>query len=174
MGRTPIREALLTLAAEDMVAIMTNRGAVVTERSIEELDELQFIRTLLEGAAARCGAPRMDDLRLERLATILKKADKTNDIEEIFALNKSFHGTIYSAFPQPTLMRHIRQQRNKVTPYNRVYLEGAGNKEAAWAGHRRIYEACLRRDGKQAEEETINHLEQVFQGIVAATQMADS
>jgi DNA-binding GntR family transcriptional regulator len=55
-----------------------------------------------------------------------------------------------------------------------VYLEGAGTKEAAWAGHRRIYEACLRRDGKQAEEETINHLEQVFQGIVAATQMVDN
>ena len=75
----------------------------------------------------------MDDLRLERLASILKKADKASDIEEIFALNKSFHGTIYSAFPQPTLMRHIRQLRNKVTPYNRMYLKVAGNKEAAWA-----------------------------------------
>ena len=104
----------------------------------------------------------MDDLRLERLASILKKADKASDIEEIFALNKSFHGTIYSAFPQPTLMRHIRQLRNKVTPYNRMYLEVAGNKEAAWTGHRRIYEACLRRDGEQADEETINHPKQVF------------
>jgi DNA-binding GntR family transcriptional regulator len=107
VGHSPVREALRTLAAEELVTIMPNRGAVVTERSIEELDELQFIRTLLEGAAARRGAPRMDDLRLERLATILKKADKTNDIEEIFALNKSFHGTIYCAFPQPALMRHI-------------------------------------------------------------------
>jgi len=172
-GRTPVREAMRTLAAEGLITIIPNRGVVVTERSIGELKELQFIRGLLEGAAARRGAPRMDDLRLEELATILKKADKTSDIEEIFALNTSFHGTIYSAFPQPALIRHIRRQRNKMTPYSRLYLERAGNKEAAWAGHRRIYEACLRRDGKQAEEETISHLDQVFQGIVEATQRVD-
>jgi DNA-binding GntR family transcriptional regulator len=116
----------------------------------------------------------MDDLRLERLAAILEEADKTSDIEEIFALNNAFHGAIYNAFPQPALIRHIRRQRNKMTPYSRLYLERAGNKEAAWAGHRLIYEACVRRDGKQAEEETISHLDQVFQGIVEATQRVDN
>ena len=55
-----------------------------------------------------------------------------------------------------------------MTPYSRLYLEKAGNKEAAWDGHRRIYEACLLRDGQLAEEETISHLDQVFQGIVEA------
>jgi DNA-binding GntR family transcriptional regulator len=169
VGRASVREALRTLAAEELVTLTLNRGARVTERSIADLQDLQFIRCLLEGAAARRGAPRMDDRRLGKLAIVLEKADKSNDIDEIFALNKTFHGTIYEAFPQPLLIDHIRLQRNKMTPYNRRYLERAGNKEAAWGGHRRIYEACLRRDGKQAEVETINHLEQVFQGIVEAT-----
>jgi DNA-binding GntR family transcriptional regulator len=43
------------LAAEGLVTIIPNRGATVTERSIEELEELQFIRRMLEGAAARRG-----------------------------------------------------------------------------------------------------------------------
>jgi DNA-binding GntR family transcriptional regulator len=170
VSRSPVREALRTLAAEGLVTIIPNRGAIVTERSIQELDELQFIRRMLEGAAARRAAPRMDDTRLESLATILEVADKTSDLEEILALNNEFHAAIYSAFPQPTLMSHIQELRNKVAPYNRVYLESAGNKEAAWAGHRRIYEACVRRDGEQAEEETNKHLEQVFLGIVEVTQ----
>jgi DNA-binding GntR family transcriptional regulator len=173
VGRSPVREALRTLAAEELVTVTPNRGARVTERTVAELEELQFIRGLLEGAAARRGAPRMDDQRLERLAAIIEKADMTSDIEEIFALNKAFHGAIYNAFPQPALIRQIQQQRNKMTPYSRLYLEKAGNKEAAWAGHRRIYEACLRRDGKQAEEETIDHLEQVFRGIVEARRPAE-
>ncbi|HSG18564.1 MAG TPA: GntR family transcriptional regulator [Anaerolineae bacterium] len=167
---SPVRQALRTLAAEGLVTIIPNRGATVTERSIEELEELQFIRRMLEGAAARRGAPRMDDSRLESLAAILDKAEKTSDFEEILALNNEFHAAIYSAFPQPTLMRHIQQLRNRVAPYNRVYLESAGSKEVALAGHRRIYEACIRRDGKQAEEETSKHLEQVFLGTVKLTQ----
>lgn len=173
VGRGPVREGLRTLVAEGLVTIVPKRGARVTKRSITELEELQFIRALLEGAAARRGAPRMDDLRLERLATILKEADKTSDIEQIFTLNNAFHGTIYSAFPQPVLGRHIQQLRNRMTPYNRLYLERAGNREAAWAEHRRIYEACLRRDGRQAEEETVIHLERVFRGIIEATQRTD-
>lgn len=167
---SPVRQALRTLAAEGLVTIIPNRAATVTERSIEELEELQFIRRMLEGAAARRGAPRMDDSRLESLAAILDKAEKTSDFEEILALNNEFHAAIYSAFPQPTLMRHIQQLRNRVAPYNRVYLESAGSKEVALAGHRRIYEACIRRDGKQAEEETSKHLEQVFLGTVKLTQ----
>ena len=169
VSRSPVREALRTLAAEGLVTIIPNRGAMVTERSIEELEELQFMRCLLEGVAAKRAAPIMDEQRLERLAMILVQADKTNDIEEILALNNDFHATIYSAFPQPILMSHIQQLRNKVAPYNRVYLEGIGNKEAAWVEHRRIYEACVRRDGKLAEAETNQHLQRVLRGIVKET-----
>jgi DNA-binding GntR family transcriptional regulator len=165
VSRGPVREALRTLAAEGLVTIIPNRGTTVTERSIEELDELHFIRSTLEGAAARRAAPKMDERRLERLATLFERADKTSDVDEILALNNEFHGTIYSAYPQPTLMRHIQQLRNKVAAYNRAYLKGSGNKEIAWAAHKRIYEACVRRDGGQAEAETIKHLEEVFQII---------
>ncbi len=172
VSRSPVREALRTLAAEGLVTIIPNRGTVVTERSIEELDELQFIRRMLEGAAARRGAPRMDVRRLENLASILERADRTSDHEEILALNNAFHATIYGAFPQPVLMDQIQQLRNKVAPYNRVYLERAGNKEVAWTGHRRIYEACVRRDGARAEEETKRHLEEVLLGIVGLTPSA--
>ena len=67
-------------------------------------------------------------------------------------------------------MNQIQQLRNKVASYNRVYLEEAGNKEVAWKGHRRIYEACVRRDGARAEEETKRHLEEVLEAIVGLTQ----
>jgi DNA-binding GntR family transcriptional regulator len=119
----------------------------------------------LEGAAARRAVPRIDDQRLESLEAIFERADRTSDVEEILTLNNAFHGTIYAAYPQPVLMSHIQQMRNKVAAYNRAYLEAAGSKEIAWAGHRRIYEACLRRDGDAAEAETHRHLEEVFQGI---------
>lgn len=169
VSRSPVREALRTLAAEGLVTTIPNRGAVVTERSLEELGELQFIRRLLEGAAARRAAPEMDNERLEMLAHIIARAEETTNIESILTLNNDFHATIYHAYPQPILMDHIQQLRNKVAPYNRVYLERPGSKEEAWAGHRRIYEACIHRDGAAAEVETRKHLEQVYLAIAGAS-----
>jgi DNA-binding GntR family transcriptional regulator len=148
VSRSPLRVALRTLAAEGLVTIIPNQ--------------------------ARRGAPRMDDERLEKLAGIFERADKTDDVEEILRLNNEFHGTIYSAYPQPVLMSHIQQLRNKVAAYNRVYLGRAGSKEVAWAGHRRIYEACVRRDGEEAEAETSKHLEEVFRSIAEASQASET
>ena len=72
---------------------------------------------------------------------------------------------IYETYPQPILVTTIQQLRNKIAPYNRLYLDAEGRKEAAWADHRRIYEACCNRDAGDAEEQTKAHLQQVFQGI---------
>lgn len=169
VSRSPVREALRTLAAEELVTSYPHRGVVVTERSTSELQELLFIRILLEGSAARRAAPHMDEIRLTRLNAIIVEAEGSNDKEHVLGLNNVFHTTIYEAIEQPLMIDLIQKLRNKVAPYNRVYLDMAGQKERAWQDHRRIYEACLARDGEQAELETQRHLEQVFEAIVQAT-----
>lgn len=168
VSRSPIREALRTLAAEDLVTNMPHRGASVTERTQAELEELMFIRVLLEGAAAERAANVIDDSQLAKLAQILQQADCSADHKELLTLNNAFHTTIYESYPQPIIVKEIQQLRNKVAPYNRLYLGVEGRKAAAWADHRRIYEACVQRDGAAARCETEAHLHQVFEGILAA------
>lgn len=166
VSRSPVREALRTLAAEELVTNIPHRGAVVSERSLEELKELLFIRTMLEGAAARLAAPQMDEERLAKLKHILEEGEQSGDHEYILSLNNDFHSMIYSAYRQPQLVALIQQLRNKVAPYNRIYLDLPGRKDAAWIDHRRIYDACVLRNGELAEQETRRHLEQVFQGMI--------
>lgn len=173
VSRSPIREALRTLAAEELVTIIPHRGVIVTERSVAELGELFFMRTLLEGAAARRAAPCMEEKRLIKLSDILEAADETANYEEILELNNDFHTAIYEAYAQPHLLDLVQKLRNKIAPYNRIYLDMPGRRKAAWADHRRIYEACCRQDGELAEIETRKHLEQVFAGVMAAIE-ADS
>ena len=168
VSRSPIREALRTLAAEELVTNFAHRGVVVTERTTAELEELLFMRMMLEGAAARRGAETMTDEQIKNLEQIVLAGEASEDTQELLQLNNDFHNTIYLTFSQPVLMAHIQQLRNKIAPYNRVYLEQEGRKEEAWAGHRRIYEACARKDGAAAEAETRKHLEQVFEGILQA------
>ncbi len=168
VSRSPIREALRTLAAEELVTIVPHRGAVVTQRSQQELEELLFIRVLLEGAAARRAAEVMTTAQLQKLEAVLLAGEASTDIEEALGLNHEFHQTVYEAYAQPILIQTIQQLRNKIAPYNRVYVDEPGNKDVAWADHRRIYDACVARDGAAAERETQQHLEQVFGGFIRA------
>jgi DNA-binding GntR family transcriptional regulator len=169
VSRIPVREALRTLDAEGLVTIVPNRGANVTERSKEELAELFFIRGLLEGAAAERAARSMDEDTLDRLAAIVEQAEDTDDREELLVLNNDFHITMYSVFPQPEMVNYIQQLRNKVAPYNQIYLDTQGSKEAAWNEHRKILEACADRDGTRARLEMERHLARVIESILSAS-----
>ena len=168
VSRSPIREALRTLAAEELVTIVAHRGVVVSERTVDELKELLFIRMMLEGAAAHRGAEEISGKQLEELERILVEGETSTDLEKVLLLNNDFHNLIYAAYPQPVLIDNIQKLRNKIAPYNRIFLDSAERKDGAWADHRRIYEACLKHDGDLAEQETKRHLEAVFEGIVAA------
>ncbi len=170
VSRSPIREALRTLAAEELVTNVPHRGAVVTERTTAELEELLFIRSLLEGVAAKRAAPRITDEQLKKIEAVLIQGEESNDLEEVLGLNNDFHNMIYESYEQPVLIATIQQLRNKIAPYNRVFLEKEGQKNEAWEDHRRIYEAFLARDGEKAEAETIKHLRRVFEGFIAEQQ----
>jgi len=170
VSRSPVREALRILTAEELVTHFRHRGTVVTERSADELRELLFMRKLLEGAAASRAVSAMTDATLGRLGDIISEAESSSDTQRVLGLNNTFHATIYSAYEQPHLMDEIQKLRNKVAPYNRLYLDTPGHKTNAWADHRRIYEACLARDPERAAEETRRHLDNVFDGILESVE----
>lgn len=166
VSRSPVREALRTLTAEDLVTHLRHRGTIVTERTVAELHELLHIRKLLEGSAARRAAPQIEDERLAKLKAIIDEANTSDDSQHILKLNHVFHATIYEAYEQPILIEEIQKLRNKIAPYNRLYLDTPGQKQAAWEDHQRIYEACLERDGEKAAHETCEHISRVFQSII--------
>jgi DNA-binding GntR family transcriptional regulator len=168
VSRSPVREALRTLAAEELITHVPHRGAVVTVRSIAELEQLLFIRSLLEGAAAKRAITHMTDERLQQLSQIIDEGIETTDMERALALNNLFHTTIYETIDQPLVVDLIQSLRNKVAPYNRLYLDLEGKKDQAWNAHKRIFIACEARDGDMAEQETKQHLEQVFKDILAS------
>lgn len=168
VSRSPVREALRILTAEDLVTHYRHRGTVVTERTSEELRELLFMRKLLEGAAARRAITLMTEERIRRLKAVIDEAHAAEDMERVLELNNIFHATIYEAYPQPYLIAEIQKLRNKIAPYNRLYLDGPGQKAAAWADHQRIYEACVAQDADAIADETCRHLDNVFAGIISS------
>jgi len=166
VSRSPVREALRALDAEGLITLIPNRGAIVTERSMAELEELYFTRGVIEGLAVQRSAPLMDDNTLWKLGRIFESAERTDDYGELLVLNNEFHMLTYSAYDQPFIIDYIQQLRDLAAPYNRLYLDSAGSVEAAWKDHGRIYEACKKRDGEVAKKELERHLEKVIRKIL--------
>ena len=57
ISRIPVREALLQLEAEGLVRILPHRGAIVSELSIEEIEDIFELRALLEPRLLRRPVP---------------------------------------------------------------------------------------------------------------------
>ena len=163
VSRSPVREALRTLAAEGLVKVIPHRGAVVTQLSFEELEEVFLMRAAVEGLAARLGVAKMTKVRLRAIQAILTDLNGASDFGDWLRLNTSFHHTIYQAVQKPRLFALIERLRNTATPYIRQYIASPEHLEAAQVGHSQILIACQQGDPKLAEEMTKQHIEAVWE-----------
>jgi DNA-binding GntR family transcriptional regulator len=73
VSHTPIREALVALAAIGIIDLLPNRGAVVRRVSARDVHEICQVRRVLEGAATRLACGRIDLAQLHSLAADLRR-----------------------------------------------------------------------------------------------------
>ena len=105
VSRTPVREALGRLAAEDYVILTRNQGAQVKTWSDADIEELFDLRALLEGHAASLAAQHMDAPCLRLLRDNIEKmeavfascASDEKKTETFLRLNGQLHETIWRA-----------------------------------------------------------------------------
>ncbi len=92
LGRTPIREALKLLEAENLVLVSPRRGIFVADVSLRDLRELEEVRLELESLCARLAVQRMTPWQVEemrRLVTELhayepeRGSNHSNEVNEV-------------------------------------------------------------------------------------------
>lgn len=107
VSRTPLREAMKSLAAEGLVRITPRRGARVTEITLAELDEAFPVLGALEALAGElaCARARETDLRLLRLLQEkMTESHDAGDLEGYFRLNRKIHETLFRIAGNETLL----------------------------------------------------------------------
>jgi DNA-binding GntR family transcriptional regulator len=101
VSRTPVREALRRLDAEGLVRHERNRGVQVASWSLDDLDEIFGLRSVLEpwGSALAATSGLADLDRLRQLADAMDTAARgaRPDLDEITRLNNEFHRAILTA-----------------------------------------------------------------------------
>ena len=104
VSRIPVREALFQLEAEGLVRIEPHKGAVVSNFSREEIDDVFDLRTLLEPRLLTACAPHMTMADYDAAAALdaeFAGAVRAGEVARWGELNTRFHLSLYRHAPQP-------------------------------------------------------------------------
>jgi DNA-binding GntR family transcriptional regulator len=110
VSRTPVREALRKLHAEGLLEFVPHQGAIVTEWTHEDRDDVYELRAMLEAYGAARAARRITGDGIAELRQLaddqyheaLAKAD--GYLERVGHLNSHFHRRIHEFAGSPRLV----------------------------------------------------------------------
>ncbi|MCS6840041.1 MAG: GntR family transcriptional regulator [Roseiflexus sp.] len=167
VSRTPVRQALVRAAAEGLVHLFPNRGAVARSFTIEDLMEIYDLRALLEGHAAYLAAQRITAeqiARMEAAATALEESltrtfeRREDEVHFLVEQNAIFHGTIAAASGNQRLVTMINQIVAVPLQFRSFYWYRADERRISNFFHRSILHALRLGDGDRARAVMREHI----------------
>ncbi|MFF5987082.1 GntR family transcriptional regulator [Prauserella flavalba] len=143
MSRIPVREALGILAAEGAVEYVKNRGYTVPKISVELLDEIYRMRTLLESDLLRhIHQPSPEEIRdLNDINDRMREAADSGNLADFVPLNRRFHFAVFELGDAPLMTKMIDRLWTLSESYRALYLYDSRNAARSWHEHRELIEA---------------------------------
>jgi DNA-binding GntR family transcriptional regulator len=111
VSKTPVREALKTLAGAGLVTMSPYKGAVVRSVTAQEAWHMYDLRLLLEPEALGRSIAARHDWTVARLA--LDRAATATDQAERSLANRDFHRELYGGCGNPMLIRILDDLRDQ-------------------------------------------------------------
>ncbi len=168
VSRTPLREAIKSLASEGLVEILPAKGAVV--RRFGERDVFHVLEVLktLEQTAARLLCARAPDDEIAGLSALheeMMELYRRRDRLAYFKCNQQIHSGIVRASGNPVLAETHDQLQSRI---KRVRFVG-NDQPDRWAGavaeHEVMYAAWKARDGERLAAILGLHLDRTMERV---------
>lgn len=161
VSRTPVREALKRLAAEQLVLNDSVRGLVVHAPKPHEVEDVYLVRDPLEALAARLAARRITEDEMTRLKLVLESMQEAiteGRTDLIVNANGAFHSVIYRAAGSPTLSRLVNDLRDFVRRFSSEAFASPQRASTVLEEHEAILQALQRRDEEGAAAASSAHI----------------
>jgi DNA-binding GntR family transcriptional regulator len=167
VSRTPVREALLRLAREGVLAADMGRGFRVQPLDRVEMEETGAILAALEGLALTLSG----DISMEQLAQ-LSELDRElsalrGDPNRCIDLDQQWHRTLIEGCPNARLLSMITSLWQVPRRYMRAFLRDAGRVSLSTQHHSRIIEALRRNDRETALRRFSHHWQRGIEELSA-------
>lgn len=161
VSRTPLREALKIVATDGLVRLEQNRGAWVTEVTVQEIEEVFPVLAALEALAGELACHNITAKELSAIRAVHDRMGlcfRKRDLDGYFRLNQEIHRAIVHAARNPTLATtwqslSVRVQRAR-------YLANMSDDRwsAAMAEHDSILQLLETRDAQRLGRLLSEHL----------------
>ena len=112
VSRTPLREAIKMLAAEGLVELLPNRGAIAVELSEADILNTFEVMAGLEAQSGELAAQRITDAELAEIKAMhyeMMAAYTRRDLSNYYRLNAAIHRAINVAARNPVLTAIYKQ-----------------------------------------------------------------
>jgi DNA-binding GntR family transcriptional regulator len=172
VSRTPVHEAFLRLAAEDLLELVPRRGAVVVPVAVAEATDLLEMRLALETAAVRrlCRSTRQVEQLFADLTDLVeaqRRGIAAGDARQFAAADDAFHRRIVEVSGNAIAHRFYcslsDRQRRMIT----AAAESDGDRMTLLVDeHDRLAAAIGRRDLAEFETELVAHLEATYRVVL--------
>lgn len=174
VSRTPVREAFRLLQQDGLVERIPQGGVRVTDISLDELQEISRLRTILEVYAVELACDRISSSDLERLEHVIDQASQITakeqegeaiDVSRLSHLNTVFHDIICEAAQSTYLNKVLEIVRLPILRFRPFSLEDRKHRQRSLDEHKRIIQMLKEQDKKGLKKLISKHVNDVGDAV---------
>ncbi|SEK93362.1 DNA-binding transcriptional regulator, GntR family [Bosea lupini] len=150
VSRTPLREAIKTLASEGLVEIQPAKGAIVRKFSAGDLLQILEVLKTLEQLGGRMTCAQASDETIAAIKALhdeMMELYRTRNRLDYFKLNQAIHSAIVAASGNDVLVEMHGTLQARIKRLRFIGNEGPEKWAGAVAEHEEMIAALLKRDG---------------------------
>jgi DNA-binding GntR family transcriptional regulator len=173
VSRTPVRDALRRLEAEQFIRRSGTQRSFVADWSLDDVEDAFQLRAMLEAHAAKRAATRVSEDQLERLRLYNKaihksiSADKT-DVPAFLEHNRMFHAVILEAAGSERLSSMLAQVIEQPVVQRTALQYDRENLQRSWHEHDELLAAFAHGDADWAAAVMTGHIRRAFHAYAEA------
>lgn len=168
LSRTPVREALLKLASLGMITFLPRRGFVVSNYTLQDVEEVFELREIIETAIARkitATITREDIETLESHIATQREAAAARDSHSFMLSDREFHFFCFTLAKNKKLVKTINNFRDLCHLMGANAFKSEGNYDRNIAEHEAIIASLQSGKAGKVEKAVSQHLSQVKETV---------
>jgi DNA-binding GntR family transcriptional regulator len=165
VSRTPLREAIRTLASEGLVELVPRRGAIVRQFSIADVRSMLEAIGILEAAAARLACVRATDAEIAEVKALhdtMMQRYAARERLAYFKLNQAIHSAIVRLSHNPTLTELHERLQARLKRIRYIGNEAPDKWAGAVKEHKIMIRALTDRDAEALAHALNLHMDQTL------------
>uniref|UniRef100_UPI004048303A GntR family transcriptional regulator n=1 Tax=Polynucleobacter sp. TaxID=2029855 RepID=UPI004048303A len=161
VSRTPIREAIRRLAADGLVELITNRGAIAVQLSKADVIHTFEVIAQLEAYSGELAAQNISDAALSELEALqyeMMASYARRDLSSYYKLNLRIHSLITQAANNPILSQLFSQVNARIEALRFRSNKDGIKWEKAVQEHQEMIDALKAHDSARMRKVMISHV----------------